>query len=390
TSESRIIYRREIPERVKKIAPFLTFDRDAYLVIDESGRLFWIIDAYTTSDRYPYSEPTRGLGNYIRNSVKAVVDAYNGGVSFYISDPKDPVVKAYTKVFPALFKPLEAMPEDLRAHIRYPQDLFNVQARIYATYHMQDPQVFYNKEDLLSIPRKAVSTQEPAQVVGPGPVPMRRREVEQEVDPYYIIMRLPGQKKEEFILLLPFTPNKRDNMRSWLAARSDGANYGKLISLNFPKTKLVYGPKQIDARIDQDANISQKLTLWGQAGSQVIRGSLLAIPIENSLLYVQPLYISAEKGSLPELKRVITAFGNRIAMEETLRQSLERLFGGAVEGEEVKTAKVPEVSGEAGDLARRALEHYNRSLELLREGNWAEFGKELKRLEGLLKGMQKP
>ncbi len=219
---------------------------------------------------------------------------------------------------------------------------------------------------------------------------MRRREVEQDVDPYYLIMRLPGQEKEEFVLLLPFTPNKRDNLRSWLAARSDGANYGKLISLNFPKAKLVYGPKQINARIDQDANISQKLTLWGQAGSQVIRGSLLAIPIENSLLYVQPLYLSAEKGSLPELKRVITAFGNRIAMEVTLRQSLEVLFGGAVEGEEVKTAKVPEVSGEAGDLARKALEHYNRSLELLREGNWVGLGKELKRLEGLLKGMQKP
>jgi uncharacterized membrane protein (UPF0182 family) len=389
-SESRILYHREIQERVKKIAPFLTFDRDAYLVIDESGRLFWIIDAYTTSDRYPYSEPTRGMGNYIRNSVKAVVDAYNGGVSFYISDPKDPVVKAYTKVFPALFKPLEAMPEDLRAHIRYPQDLFNVQARIYATYHMQDPQVFYNKEDLLSIPQKAVSTQEPAQVAGPGPVPMRRREVEQDIDPYYIIMRLPGQKKEEFVLLLPFTPNKRDNMRSWLAARSDGANYGKLISLNFPKAKLVYGPKQINARIDQDANISQKLTLWGQSGSQVIRGSLLAIPIENSLLYVQPLYISAEEGSLPELKRVITAFGNRIAMEETLEQSLTRLFGSAAGSEEVQKGMATEPSGETPDLARRALEQFNRSVELLRQGNWSGFGEELKRLEELLKGMQKP
>jgi len=389
-SESRILYHREIQERVKKIAPFLTFDRDSYLVIDKSGRLFWIIDAYTTSDRYPYSEPTRGLGNYIRNSVKAVVDAYSGGVSFYISDPKDPVVQAYTKIFPALFKPLETMPEDLRAHIRYPQDLFNIQARIYATYHMQDPQVFYNKEDLLSIPQKVVITQEPAPVAGPGPVQMRRREVEQDVDPYYLIMRLPGQEKEEFVLLLPFTPNKRDNMRSWLAARSDGANYGKLISLNFPKAKLVYGPRQINARIDQDANISQKLTLWGQAGSQVIRGSLLAIPIENSLLYVQPLYISAEKGSLPELKRVITAFGNRISMEENLRQSLEVLFGGAVEGEEVKTAKVTEVSGETPDLARQALEQYNRSVELLRQGNWSGFGEELKRLEELLKGMQKP
>ena len=390
TAESRILYNRHIQERVKKIAPFLTFDRDAYLVISESGRLFWIIDAYTTSERYPYSEPTRGLGNYIRNSVKTVVDAYNGVVSFYISDPEDPVVRAYGKIFPGLFKPLEAMPEDLRAHIRYPQDLFNVQARIYATYHMQDPQVFYNKEDLLSIPRRTVETQPQDQIPGPGPGLARRQELERDIDPYYLIMRLPGEKKEEYVLLLPFTPNKRDNMRSWLAARSDGDNYGKLIALNFPKAKLVYGPKQIDARIDQDANISQKLTLWGQGGSQVIRGSLLAIPIENSLLYVQPLYLAAEKGSLPELKRVITAFGNRITMERTLKQSLARLFGEAVEDEGAEKVAVTKFPGEATDLPRRALEYYNRSLELLREGNWSGFGEELKRLGEVLKGMKKP
>ncbi|MCZ6549774.1 MAG: UPF0182 family protein [Deltaproteobacteria bacterium] len=392
TAESRILYYRHIQERVKKIAPFLTFDRDAYLVIDESGRLFWIIDAYTTSHRYPYSEPTKGMGNYIRNSVKAVVDAYNGVVSFYISDPEDPVVRAYGKAFPGLFKPLEAMPEDLRVHIRYPQDLFNIQARIYTTYHMQDPQVFYNKEDLLSIPRKTVEAeaQGPVPGPGPGPGPMRRQELERDIDPYYLIMRLPGEKKEEYVLLLPFTPNKRDNMRSWLAARSDGDNYGKLIALNFPKAKLVYGPKQIDARIDQDAIISQKLTLWGQGGSQVIRGSLLAIPIENSLLYVQPLYLAAEKGSLPELKRVITAFGNRIAMERTLKQSLARLFEEGVEGDGAEKVAVTILPGEAADLPRRALELYNRSLKLLREGNWSGFGEEQKRLEEVLKGMQNP
>ena len=206
-----------------------------------------------------------------------------------------------------MIKPLEQMPEDLRAHIRYPQDLFTIQAHMYATYHMQDPQVFYNKEDLLSIPRRTVGG------------------TEQEMEPYYTIMRLPGETKEEFVLLLPFTPNKRDNMRAWLAARSDPPHYGKLIALDFPKAKLVYGPKQIEARIDQDAFISQQLSLWGQKGSQVIRGSLLAIPIETSLLYVQPLYLGAEKGSLPELKRVIVAFGNQIAMEETLEQSLQRI-----------------------------------------------------------------
>ncbi|MBI4522959.1 MAG: UPF0182 family protein [Deltaproteobacteria bacterium] len=369
--ESRILYHRQIQDRVKKIAPFIAFDGDAYLVIAQGGRLFWIIDGYTTSDRYPYSAPTRRLGNYIRNSVKAVVDAYHGTVNFYLSDSQDPVIRAYAGAFPGLFKPLDAMPEDLRAHIRYPQDLFLVQAHMYATYHMRDPQVFYNKEDLLSIPRKVLDGQD------------------REMEPYYTIMRLPGEKKEEFVLLLPFTPNKRDNMRAWLAARSDPPHYGKLIALDFPKAKLVYGPKQIDARIEQDAFISQQLSLWGQRGSQVIRGSLLAIPIETSLLYVQPLYLAAEKGSLPELKRVITAFGNHIAMEETLEQSLQRLFGDRATKEPAQTGVVAETHAGEKNLAKRALEHYMRSQEILRQGNWAGFGEELKKLEGILKELQK-
>lgn len=390
TNESRILYYRQIQERVKKIAPFITFDRDPYLVIAEGGRLFWIIDGYTISDRYPYSERTQKLGNYIRNSVKTVVDAYHGTVTFYISSPDDPIIRAYSKIFPGLFKPLEAMPEDLQTHIRYPQDLFNIQARMYATYHMQDAQVFYNKEDLLSIPRRVVNEQrreggrEMPRMVGP----MREQEVEREIDPYYTIMRLPGEKKEEFILLLPFTPNKKDNMRAWLAARSDPPHYGKLIALEFPKAKLVYGPRQIDARIDQDAYISQQLSLWGQRGSQVIRGSLLAIPIEKSLLYVQPLYLAAEKGSLPELKRVITAFGNKIAMEKTLELSLQRLFGSTTAKETTQVATLPQVGKEEENLASRALQHYARSQEFLRQGDWAGFGEELKRLEALLKKLE--
>jgi uncharacterized membrane protein (UPF0182 family) len=265
------------------------------------------------------------------------------------------------------------MPEDLRAHIRYPQDLFAVQARIYATYHMQDPQVFYNKEDLFSIPRTRG---------------VDGREV--EVEPYYTIMRLPGEKREEFVLLLPFTPNNRDNMRAWLAARSDPPHYGKLTALDFPKAKLVYGPKQIEARINQDTFISQQLSLWNQQGSQVIRGSLLAIPIEQSLLYVQPLYLAAsEKGSLPELKRVITAFGNQIAMEETLEESLERIFSGRAGKAPTPAAPLPEKAEMTKDLSRRAWEHYARAQDLLRQGNWAGFGDELKKLEGALKEMQK-
>lgn len=387
TNESRILYYRQIQERVKKIAPFITFDRDSYLVIAQGGRLFWIIDGYTTSDRYPYSEPAGRMGNYIRNSVKAVVDAYNGTVTFYLSNPDDPIIRAYAKIFPGLFEPLEAMPEDLRAHIRYPQDLFAVQARMYATYHMQDPQVFYNKEDLFSIPRREFAAED--QETGPMLAMRREQVVEREVDPYYTIMRLPGEQREEFVLLLPFTPNKKDNMRAWLAARSDPPHYGKLIALDFPKAKLVYGPKQIDARIDQDAFISQQLSLWGQRGSQVIRGSLLAIPIEKSLLYVQPLYLAAEKGSLPELKRVITAFGNQIAMRETLDQSLEELFGNRTTRETPQTAAVSAGATKGGSLASRALEHYLKSREFVRQENWAGYGEELKRLEELLREMQK-
>lgn len=375
--ESRVMYYREIGERVKKAAPFIQFERDPYLVIGEDGRLFWIIDGYTTSDRFPYSEPVRGLGNYIRNSVKAVVDAYDGSLAFYLSEPNDPVVKAYARAFPGLFQPLSAMRADLRPHIRYPQGLFAIQARMFATYHMQDPQVFYNKEDLWNIPRKTGDGQE------------------REMESYYTIMRLPGEKTEEFILLTPFNPSKKDNMIAWMAARSDGPHYGKLIAYIFPKQKLIYGPRQIEARIDQDAFISQQLSLWSQRGSQVIRGSLLAIPIERSLLYVEPLYLAAEKGSLPELKRVIVAFGNQIAMEENLEASLDQIFGGpgkraAVARAAPAAAPGPPARGEAGlrGLADQAWQQYTRAQEFLRQGNFAGYGEEVKRLEGTLKTLR--
>ena len=374
-SESRILYHRRIHERVKKITPFISFDRDAYLVISQEGRLFWILDGYTTSERFPYSEPLRRQGpNYIRNPVKVVVDAYHGTVDYYLSDPADPIMQTYAKIFPGLVKPLEQMPADLRAHLRYPQDMFSIQANVYATYHVQDPQVFFNKEDILSIPRQRVDGREG------------------DMEPYYTIMRLPGESKEEFVLLLPFTPSRRDNMRAWLAARSDGENYGKLIALEFPKAKLVYGPKQIDARIDQDTFISQQITLWSQAGSQVIRGSLLAIPIEKSLLYVQPLYLAASQGSLPELKRVIVAFGSQIAMEETFDQSLQRVFGSAP-GQPVdrpqQAVAAQGILAKPG-LAAQALDHFRRSQEALRQGNWSGYGEELKKVEALLKEMQTP
>jgi uncharacterized membrane protein (UPF0182 family) len=268
------------------------------------------------------------------------------------------------------------LPEDLRAHIRYPQGLLTIQARMFAAYHMRDPQVFYNKEDLWNIPRRVVNGQE------------------REMEPYYTIMRLPGEQGEEFVLLTPYNPNKKDNMIAWLAARSDGPHYGKLIVYVFPKQKLIYGLRQIEARIDQDAYISQQLTLWSQRGSQVIRGSLLAIPIEKSLLYVQPLYLAAEKGSLPELKRVIVAFGNQIAMEDTLEASLQQIFGapGRAPATPSETAAAPPALGGADAtmraLADQAWQQYGRAQELLRQGNFAGYGEEIKRLEGTLKQLR--
>ncbi|MGH7312869.1 MAG: UPF0182 family protein, partial [Candidatus Rokuibacteriota bacterium] len=311
--ESRVLMHWPVADRIRRIAPFFRYDRDPYIVVAGDGRLVWILDGYTTSDRYPYSDPVRGVGNYMRNSVKATVDAYHGTVTFYVADRTDPIVQAYARAFPELLRSLDEMPDDLRQHIRYPEDFFTLQARKYAVYHMQDPQVFYNKEDMWTIPRRTVDGRE------------------REMEPYYTILRLLGEKKEEFVLLTLFNPSRRDNMIAWLAARADPPNYGRLVVYNFPKQKLVYGPRQVDARIDQDAAISEQLTLWSQRGSSVIRGSLLAIPIDQSLIYVQPIYLAAsEQGALPELRRVVVAHGNQIAMESTLEQALARVFGGRV------------------------------------------------------------
>jgi uncharacterized membrane protein (UPF0182 family) len=364
-SESRILYNRNILDRVRRIAPFLLYDSDPYIVISEDGRLFWIVDAYTVSNMVPYSKPLNNKINYIRNSVKVVVDAYNGSVKFYISDPDDVVIKVYNAIFPELFTPLSEMQDDLRKHIRYPKGFLQVQATMYSTYHMTDPKVFYNKEDLWEIPAYG----------------------DKLIEPYYTIMKLPEEKKEEYILLLPYTPSKRDNLAAWLAGRCDEPNYGKLIVYTFPRDRLVFGPRQIDARIDQDSYISQQLTLWGQHGSQVIRGSLLVIPIGSSLLYVQPLYLAAEdKGGLPELRRVILAYENNVVMEENLELGLQQLFGGRI----TLPTKEKEIKGVSIDeLAREAVQTFERLTELQRQGDWAGYGEQLKKLGQILKKMSK-
>src|SRR5881396_2650018 len=374
TDQSRIMFYRSVAERVRQIAPFFRFDRDPYMVVADDGRLIWMLDGYTTTSRYPYSDPVPGIGNYIRNSVKVTVDAYDGSVTFYRADDTDPIVRAYGGAFPGLLKPLDKMPEGLRRHIRYPEDFFAIQARKYATYHMLDPQVFYNKEDLWAVPRRAIEGRD------------------RDMEPYYTIMRPPGEQKEEFILLTLFNPARRDNMIAWMAARSDPPNYGRLIVYNFPKQKLVYGPRQIDARIDQDPIISQQLSLWNQRGSSVIRGSLLAIPIDQSLIYVQPLYLAAsEQGALPELRRVIVAYGNQIAMESTLEQSLARIFGGrpATPARAASRPADAPADGAASvrQLGQRAWEIWSRAQDALRRGDWATYGAEQKRLEEALRAL---
>jgi len=373
TADSRIMIRRNITERVRTIAPFLRLDHDPYLVIS-NGRMFWMQDAYTTSSYFPSAQPVPELDlNYIRNSVKIVVDAYNGTVDFYLIDPRDPIAATYQLIFPSLFKPFTAMPADLQKHIRYPEDLFLIQARLYQTYHMDEAEIFYNREDFWQFPR---------QPGGDGTSAMT---------PYYIIMRLPGEPQAEFFLMLPMVPSRRDNMIAWLAARCDAPDYGKLIVYEFPKDKLVYGPFQIEARINQSTEISQQLTLWNQMGSRVIRGAnLLVIPIENSILYVSPLYLRAEQGHLPELKRVIAAYGEHVVMKETLAEALAALFveGGAGPPVSGATGEMP-LTGPAAGQAQQALDRYNQAVERLKAGDWKGFGTQLDALRDLLEEMNR-
>ena len=403
TPESRIMFNRRIRNRVIAIAPFLAYDTDPYVVVS-GGRLLWIQDAYTVSNMYPYSKRSRTPFrkkelNYIRNSVKVIIDAYDGHVSYYMIDTQDPILKTYSKVYPDLFKPLDEMPADLKKHLRYPSDLFEIQVQTYAKYHMQDVQVFYNQEDLW---------EPPDEIYGDN---------RQMMKPYYIIIKLPGEAKEEFLLMLPYTPSKKDNMIGWLAARSDLPHYGNLLVYKLSKEKLVYGPMQIEARIDQQTDISRELSLWGQRGSRVIRGNLLAIPVSDSFIYVEPIYLEAEQepqreaaqaaptqqggqaqkqqqtrparqgitttAALPELKRIIVALGSRVAMEEKLDHALNRVLGAKIVKADDISAKAPE-SGAISDLGQQALNYYNNAKKYLVQGDWSGYGRELEKLENIL------
>lgn len=379
TSRSRVIIYDDVRARLAAAAPFLQFDGNPYMVI-AGGRLFWIADAYTTTRSIPYSAPNREL-NYIRNSVKVVVDAYNGSMEFYVFDPRDPLLRTYEKIFPGMFRPASAMPAALRRHVRYPQDLFTIQAQVFATYHVTDPGLLYNKGNQWEIPGNV-------SITGSGPM-----------SAYYMIMRLPGQTREEFMLILPFVPNGRPNMIAWLGAESDEPHYGRAVSFGFPSNLSVYGPAQVEAAINQDPTISSQRTLWGQQGSHVIFGNLLTVPIGDSLLYVQPLYLQSSTTRLPQIQRVIVFYRStsartdlptgqqqNVVMAPTLGEALAGVFGGAPPaGTQGGTggAGSPSAGPASAATARliaRANAQYAAAQAALRAGDLAGFARQIQAL----------
>lgn len=414
-SDTRILLNRKIRDRVRELAPFLELDGDPYMVVRDNGELVWIQDAYTTTDRYPYAEPARRNLNYIRNSVKVVLDAYEGTVDFYTADAEDPILKTWKGVFPGMFQPLDKMPDDIRRHLRHPEELFRIQTQMFTVYHMDSPELVYNREDQWEIP--AVSTGQRSD----------------QLQPYYTIMRLPGYDEPEFIFMLPFTPKNKENLAAWMVARNDGDELGELVVYRFPRDRLVFGPSQIMNRISQNAEISRQVSLWDQRGSQVQYGNLLVIPIEEALIYVVPLYLRSSGGRIPELKRVIVAYRNDIAMEPTLDEALTTVVtkanqdeaaeekaaeqkaaadqaakekaaadqakqAAAAEGtkpgpEQADRKAAPEPERAADGLPRdprlRAHELYERAVEAQRQGDWAGYGQRLEQLRGVLEELAK-
>jgi uncharacterized membrane protein (UPF0182 family) len=381
-----------VSDRVAALAPFLTFERDPYLVVGNDGRLYWMLDGFTTSGDYPYSSHYQFEGqsiNYVRNSVKAVVDAYDGTTTFYVFDATDPIIAAYQRVFPGMFKDASAMPQNLRQHVRYPEWLLQLQAAVYGLYHMTDPEVFYNREDLWTVANEVGMSGGGEQATMP-------------MEPNFVLMKLPGETSEEFAEILPFTPANRNNLIGWIAGRSDGANYGTAAVYDFPKTKLVDGPLQIEARIDQNAEISGQLTLWNQQGSHVRRGNLLVIPSGHALLYAEPIYLQAEHSPMPELRLVVLAIQDKLAYGPTYQDALNALFGGgassltgsgaAQDSDQALSNSSPAPSGSATaptsdlqGLIAKAARDFDEYQQLTAQGKMGEAGKKLDELKNVLK-----
>lgn len=388
TKESQLLATRNIMDRVKRIAPFFQYDDDPYIFVREDGTLAWIIDAYVSAERYPFSEPHAKQENYIRNSVKVMIDAYTGEVDFYIVDPEDPLIQTYQQIFPKLFT--KEIPADVQAHFRYPEKMFKIQAKMYGTYHMSNLEVFYNREDYWQFPTEKYFNKDI------------------EMEPYYITMTLPEYDEEEFILMMPYTPKKRQNMISWMGVRNDGEHYGEIFVYRFPKQKNIYGPQQVENRINQDSVISQQLNLWAQGGSEVIRGNLLAIPIEDTVLYVEPIYIeSSNETSLPEVKQVVMAYGDHIVMEETFDKALEKIIertdgkGPDVSDQDAKQKEDQDGGEDASkeqpaDLIldpeqtlREVSERFDAYQKALSDGEWEKAAEIMSELEEKLKEVEK-
>ena len=420
SKSSKILYNRNIKRRVHKIAPFLQYDGDPYIIL-HNGKLVWMIDAYTTTYRYPYAVSMKefigdrshidGLGgNYIRNSVKIIVDAYDGSVDFYVVErEQDPIAECYRSIFPGLFKPFSDMPEALKAHIRYPMTMFHIQAKVYQDYHMKDPVTFYAGEDKWEIGMELydnTDTQPPPppqqrQTFGQPQPPVRTTVANgQPVEPYYVVIRLPGQEKAEFMLMLPFTPLNKPNLTAWLAARCDLPQYGQLLVYRFPKGKQVAGPMQVENFISQEPEISQQISLWNTQGSRVLRGNLLILPMNNSLLYVEPIYIQSEdeKTAIPELRRVVIGYGNQVVWGESLNEALVKMFGASMGGQTTSAGPASDAVTESSELPtsgtslraliQQANTYYNNAQNAQRNGNWAEYGRNIELLEKTLKQLE--
>ena len=366
------MYDRNVHQIPRKITPFITYDNDPYIVINKDGRLIWMLDGYTSSEKFPYSTPYARRINYIRNSVLATVDAYTGETHFYIKDNNDPIIKAHASMYPNLFKSIDDLSPDLRSHIRFPKGLFKITSKVFNTYHMNDPQVFYNKEDVWTFPTETYDT-----------------DTGITMEPYYMYVQNPKSGAFEYVMMMPLTPSNKNNLVSILTASCDPGNFGEMTVYKLPKQETVYGPLQIESRIDQNTEISKDLTLWGQVGSRVIRGNLMVIPYKNSILYVEPIYLQATQSKLPELKRVIVAFGDKVTMSPSIYEGIATLTKGDFQKKStVKLSSTP-ATNSSKELTKKIIDTYSKVKETLKKSDWASFGKAFESLDQLMDRLKK-